>query len=358
MRRFIFRSRMIHWGLSTAGAQRATLSMRCLLIGMAILAVNARSADAELEPAERTQVLQLIREHHYAADDDAARKELRRQITQFGREAKELLRNQLEMELNPQVRRYESLFEQAAEAALRSRLSEVDQDQVRKLRRELNYAQKTADLDKATIKEKVDPALDELTDLLTLSLKDVLLHDDTLRQVREQIKEASADWQELTGQSVRDLLKPIDRSVLDRLPAFDDYNRRVLEHNAQVEGKIDEEEARAVRTLNLRRMLFGRRALAIDLRLCEAARGHSCEMHERKFFNHVSPVKGMETAWKRAKAAGTTAAGECIAVGLKDGSNAIKLWWHSPGHFKIITSYNTRIGVGRVDNRWTLLVGH
>jgi uncharacterized protein YkwD len=179
-----------------------------------------------------------------------------------------------------------------------------------------------------------------------------------LKHLRDQIQEASVDWQSLTDRTVRDLLKPIDRSILNRLSALDAYNRRVLDHNAEAGKQLDKEEAHAVRTLNLRRMLFGRRALAIDLRLCEASRGHSREMHERKFFNHVSPVKGMETAWKRAKAAGTTAAGECIAVGLKDGSNTIKLWWHSPGHFKIITGYNTRVGVGRVDNRWTLLVGH
>ena len=51
--------------------------------------------------------------------------------------------------------------------------------------------------------------------------------------------------------------------------------RNTLEGNFAISDKLEPEEAAGILDLNRIRLLLGMNALAIDLKLCEAARGHS-----------------------------------------------------------------------------------
>ncbi len=113
--------------------------------------------------------------------------------------------------------------------------------------------------------------------------------------------------------------------------------------NARLAEKLDPEEARAILALNLARNLLGLPALAIDLRLCEAAREHSQDMERLKFFSHESPVPGKKSFGDRAKLAGTTASAENIYAGAKSGKSAHAGWFHSPGHHKNQMGNSSRV---------------
>ena len=112
---------------------------------------------------------------------------------------------------------------------------------------------------------------------------------------------------------------------------MDPKTRTVLAINARLAEKLDPEEARAILACNLMRNLLGLSALAIDPKLCDAARDHSKDMETLKFFAHESPVAGKKTPWDRAKRFGTTARAENIAMGYHDGRAVNEGWFHSPG---------------------------
>ena len=134
-------------------------------------------------------------------------------------------------------------------------------------------------------------------------------------------------------------------------------DREVLASNRAAAAKIDAQEARAILTLNLIRIRLGLGAQIIDPKLCDAARGHSKDMVEKKFFDHASPVPGKETPWKRAALAGTSASAENIYMGSTGGDDAIQAWWYSPGHHKNMTGGTKRVGVGRADKHFTQMFG-
>ena len=123
--------------------------------------------------------------------------------------------------------------------------------------------------------------------------------------------------------------------------------QQVLAVNSRLAGQLDPEEARTVLALNLTRNLLGLPALVIDLKLAAAARDHSRDMEEKKFFAHESPVPGKKTPWDRAARFGTSASGENIFMGSPDGKAANMAWFHSPGHFKNMMGDHQRVGVGR-----------
>ena len=109
--------------------------------------------------------------------------------------------------------------------------------------------------------------------------------------------------------------------------------------------------------LNLTRNLLGLNALSIDLKLCAAARDHSADMQRLKFFAHESPVAGKKTPWDRAKNFGTTASGENIMMGVRDGKAANLGWFHSPGHHKNMLGNHNRVGMGLTGAHFTELLG-
>jgi len=109
--------------------------------------------------------------------------------------------------------------------------------------------------------------------------------------------------------------------------------------------------------LNRIRMRLGLGVLAIDVKLCAAARDHSADMLALGFFAHESPVPGKRTPGERAARFGTSAGAENIAFGQASGSEAITAWWYSPGHHRNLLSGAARVGLGRAGHHWTQMFG-
>jgi uncharacterized protein YkwD len=135
----------------------------------------------------------------------------------------------------------------------------------------------------------------------------------------------------------------------------DPRTRSILAMNVKLAENLDPEEARAILELNLSRTLLGLPALAIDLRLCEAAREHSQDMERLKFFSHESPVPGKKTFGDRAKLVGATASAENIYAGATSGKSAHEGWF--PGHHRNQMGNATRVGVGRSGTHFTQMFG-
>jgi len=145
--------------------------------------------------------------------------------------------------------------------------------------------------------------------------------------------------------------------VIQLAAPMDSKSREILAANALVAGQLERQEARTIAACNLTRVILGLPALAIDLKLCAAGRDHSTDMRNLKFFAHISPVEGKKEPWDRAKRFGTTATGENIAQGPRNGSEANDMWFHSPGHHKNMLADHKRIGVGRNGDLYTEMFG-
>lgn len=112
----------------------------------------------------------------------------------------------------------------------------------------------------------------------------------------------------------------------------------------------DPVEAEVMRLANLERTRSGLHALECDAVLVSAARGHSDDMCERDYFEHVTP-EGL-TVGDRVRAAGGDygIAGENIAWGYRTATAVHEGWMTSEGHREnILWPHYSRIGVGYVD---------
>lgn len=130
-------------------------------------------------------------------------------------------------------------------------------------------------------------------------------------------------------------------------------NRKTVEKD-----EVPADEALGIEECNLWRLYLGLSALEIDPKLCDAARDHSKDMAEQKFFAHDSPVKGKTTPWDRASNFNTTASGENIYMGSTNPHGANTGWFYSPGHHKnMFNAAQKRIGLGRFGRHWTQMFG-
>lgn len=131
-----------------------------------------------------------------------------------------------------------------------------------------------------------------------------------------------------------------------------------LEKYNQAREYLDEEERAHLKVLNEYRMMLGLAPFESDVRLWAAARGHSRDMLEKKFFDHYSPVPGKRTPAERCLLEGYRAwAGENIYFGLPSGVEAFRAWYGSPNHHKNMVSKDKQIGVGRSADHWTQAFG-
>ncbi|HYE20251.1 MAG TPA: CAP domain-containing protein [Tepidisphaeraceae bacterium] len=125
-------------------------------------------------------------------------------------------------------------------------------------------------------------------------------------------------------------------------------------------GVVNKWEAHSVRLLNDYREALGLMPLEIDPRLCEAARRHSKEMVDLKYFAHASPTPGRREPVQRMATAGYPAGWrENICANVGDPNRAFDVWFNSPGHHLAMTAPDEiAIGCGRWDNAWTHTFGH
>ena len=112
-------------------------------------------------------------------------------------------------------------------------------------------------------------------------------------------------------------------------------------------------EARFLALTNSERALRGARPLRWDETLCRAGRQHSQEMATLAYFDHRSPVRGLESPADRWEAANPKAPAEySIAENIFYGSVADVTWSHrslmnSPDHrANILNPRYTHMGVG------------
>ncbi|MFH0888316.1 MAG: CAP domain-containing protein [Planctomycetota bacterium] len=126
-----------------------------------------------------------------------------------------------------------------------------------------------------------------------------------------------------------------------------------LKFNEKLKDKLSAGEYEVVVLTNEYRMVMGKNALKVDIKLVTASRKHSREMKELNYFAHESPVKGNETFALRAAAEGTTALCENIA-NYSTARDTFNGWYHSPGHhINMLLTAQVYIGIGQCENLWT-----
>ncbi|HEV8378886.1 MAG TPA: CAP domain-containing protein [Tepidisphaeraceae bacterium] len=136
--------------------------------------------------------------------------------------------------------------------------------------------------------------------------------------------------------------------------------RQIEAYNSTFEQLLDKEEMANVRATNAYREALGILPVELDARLIQAARRHSKEMVELKYFSHHSPNPSEKDFERRYLNAGFKELGsENIAMGMSSGEAAFKIWFESPGHHvNMIRPGNTALGVGRWKNYWTANFGN
>ena len=221
---------------------------------------------------------------------------------------------------------------------------------------------------KPLLKSKSKPALDELRTLMLPPPESVITAGGKkLAQLRSgahmlatfRDSVLNADLATIPADATIQL-QAAEKKAAEDISALDPDDLRVLKENAQIaaKAKVPEEEVKGIEECNLWRLLVGLNACVLDPKLCDAARDHSKDMAELKFFDHDSPVPGKATPWDRAARFKTTASGENIYAGSAASSSANQGWFFSPGHHKnMFSPAQTRIGLGQHGSHWTQMFG-
>ena len=265
-------------------------------------------------------------------------------------------------------RRYRKAFHDVAAVACRKKVvgGGVDRSPEVKEHRNAILSLREDNTTKEQLVSKGDPALAWLRENLLVTPGEVLESSEALAELRENLLGMDAIRTTCRAAAGSQGPKPPDLT-----PRLDDYeevavimalpmgqgDRRTLLSNLHVSSALQREEALGIRDLNRMRAMLGIGVVAIDVKLCAAARDHSHDMNEKNFFSHTSPVAGKASPWERAGRAGTTASAENIASGARTGAGANMQWFHSPGHMRNMLGAHRRMGLGRDGSKWTQMFG-
>jgi uncharacterized protein YkwD len=326
----------------------------------------------ELSPEQRKKLIEAFDEFARSKAGSDAWFAAGEKVLNFGPEGARKALATVEACYRNLGRQYKTAFARRAGQVMTDRLAElkkqgksaaqIDQD-IRAARQPVLDLLAMPEPDKAEIVAKGDPAMITLDKLMGLDRQAILDGDEALGKQRQELLRA---WLlrdrccgEQQGGQPQTRLAALEEVVAMQAMPIPPADRNTLEGNFAMSDKLAPEEAEGIRDLNRMRLLLGMDALAIDLKLCEAARGHSKDMTEKKFFAHDSPVPGKATPWDRARQAGTSASAENIAAGTATGAGANKMWFHSPGHFKnMLSTGHHRMGLGNSGKIWTQMFGH
>jgi uncharacterized protein YkwD len=131
-----------------------------------------------------------------------------------------------------------------------------------------------------------------------------------------------------------------------------------LHEDARLTDRNRDEVERALLCLtNVYRVRSGLEPYRLDTRLGSAARAHSQDMHDRRYFGHTSPPPGSTTPTTRAQAAGYpvggSTIGENIAYNTTGTAHALLIQWQeSPGHnANLLNADASTAGMGVADCR-------
>jgi len=344
-------------------------------IGTALTAADDRPRPVPLSPENRGEVNRLLQEYRGAGSNLAKKQEMCRKVLSIEPAAVPLMLAAVERDLRPQLRKYSAKFQTQAAAEAKRKVGKIDFVKVMEMRKAVQDLRKSGDdFTKEVIVQKIDPVVQKLRAAFILDRADVLDNSPTLQAERKKLEgfgrmwewchaqlplpKATEDLEKAAPASFENYLEGEEELVVSLAIPQDSRTLSVLAMNARLAEKLDPEEARAILALNLTRNLLGLPALAIDLRLCEAARGHSRDMERLKFFSHESPVEGKKTPSERAVLAGTTAAAENVFKGTTNGQSAHEGWFHSPGHHRNQMGDYARVGVGRSGAYFTEMFGN
>lgn len=356
-----------------------THSKGVAVLAAVIAACSACGVSAEtkaLTAAERSEVNLIVGGFFSASKTSADRAKMVDRVLQIGPPGPNRLHAVIGRRLGFMDKAYRRAFERAASAAGKKKMSAVAAaeglshsgfgEKVRAQRSAVLELREDRALSTQKIVRIADPAMKWLGESMKIDRPAVLDGDEALRKRRSELVELWRLWDRCGAAEGGREPSPDPEAVLK---AFEQIaviagmpnsftSMRTIQGNVAPAEKIKPEEAECIRKTNYMRLLLGLRVLKIDLKLCQAARGHSTDMKTRRFFNHVSPVPGKRTFNDRARQAGTTACGENLHYGSRTGNAAATAWFHSPDHFKVMLhDIHKRIGVG-YDGKWTQMFGY
>jgi len=321
------------------------------------------------QPAAKTsaesqkQAARLVAQFRAAKRDTAKREKIIEEAVAGGVQCVAALQEAIEKELEPSLSRYASRFLQQAQALAKKKLSNVDLQEVAKLRQAVLSIQTRIDFTSEALKKDGEPAMRRLEEIFLVDPDQVLQESEALQAERKQLEELGKLWERcavyLYEQQPADETKPKDPPTFDKYVRgeellqcgmavpMDPQTRQVMLNNAKLAAKLDPEEARAILATNIKRNLLGLPPLVVDLALCAAARDHSADMERLNFFGHESKVPGKRTWMERAMRFGTTCVNENLCKGSRDGKAVIDALFYHPGsHANIVSAVYKRMGVG------------
>ncbi len=365
------------WSYSPQTLSRGIVAVVCVV---AFVVVGIRSAHGQtasqppvkLTPDQRREANRFVGLFRRARGKPDARAQIVVDAIEHGRPAVLAVQSAIVREMYPKLKAYRGMFYRQAVATMRARAGNTNFQEIATLRQTVLGLPPAANLTKETIIRLADPAVKRLKEILVIGRADVLDRSEALQAEREKLHETGLLWQQCNVYLYNEM--PDDDKPKEP-PNFENYlqgeeelavgmaapmgarTRAVLVANARLAPRLDPEEARAILSLNLIRNLLGLNPLAIDVRLCAAARDHSNDMQTHKFFAHESPLPGKKTPSHRAARFGTQGSGENIFAGSQDGRVANQAWFHSPGHHKNMLSAHARVGVGRSGRHFTQMFG-
>ena len=275
---------------------------------------------------------------------------------------------------------YLRAFEAEASDVGGAKFRSAPAEEVAAQRAQLLKYSRSRGLSKSQVQKKCDPALRALEELLEISVEDVLVPGSKVKEQRGALLDEAMDLEwlaELCGHGLAmapseeaQKLSPVEFSseVYKRIREYEALktfagiavagsDKGTLAYNFDVAAEIGDEEFKGLGELNRIRILAGIGALKIDVKLCNAGRGHSKDMVEHGFFDHTSPLPGKTSPGDRSRLAGTSGGAENIAAGQETGKDAIKAWWYSPGHHRNMMAGHGRFGLGQHQDHWTQVFG-
>ena len=311
---------------------------------------------------DKKDIQKLIINFRRAAGNGEQRTKAAAELLELGPRGAKTLRSIVGSDLPRRVAAYKKAFYNKARSIGVAKFRATGLAQIQKWQEQFKSL---GEVTRESLKAKAGPAMDALYKALVPKREEVLENSKSLTARREEIMSLDSILGQCRGlleskstaAALSETLKQQETLISLMCTYMSDNDRKPIESDLKQFGRMDFEEWHGFVHLNVVRMLLGLRPMRIDLKLSAAAKDHSTDMSKHKFFSHQSPVEGKKTPWDRAARQGTKSSGECIFTGISVGPRAIRGWFFSPGHHKIIMSKASRVGIGACDHKWTLMTG-
>ena len=311
---------------------------------------------------DKQDIQRLIIDFRQAAGDGPQREKAAGKLLRLGPTGAKKLRRIIAADLPHRTADYKKAFYNKARSIGVAKYRATGSARVEKWRAQFKSL---GAVTKESILARGGPPMDALYEALVPNRKEILEKNMSLTDRREELISLDSILEQCNTvlklksepSKLPETLEQQETLISLMCTYMSSAQRKPTETALKQFGKMAFEEWHAFVHLNVIRVMLGLRPMQLDLRLAAAGRDHSKDMYERKFFAHESPVPGKKTPWDRAARQGVKASGECIAAGMASGPSAIRGWFFSPGHHKIIMSGAAKVGIGKYGRHWTLMTG-